>query len=85
MPDAKKYITVKFEVDYWIDEVYSDDGFEYPEVIDGVTPVSLETENVSTKNLRSIDAFLEYSPNGSYDLIWDLRATLQNLADELDT
>lgn len=73
---AKKYITVQLEVDHWVEEDYDKEEYKYPEVIESVLPVHVEADTLSSAELRAVVDYLRHADDASYDLIWDLRALL---------
>lgn len=77
----KKYITVQLEVDYWVEEDYDKGEYKYPEVIESVLPVHVEAPTLSPAELRAVVDYLRHGHDAGVDLMWDLRALLEQAHD----
>lgn len=73
----KQYLTLRVEVDYYVDEDYDRNEYKYPEVIESVVPVGIHTKDLSPEVLRATLDYIKNDDDAHIEFMWEVEALIE--------
>jgi hypothetical protein len=72
----KQHITLRVEVEYYVEEDYDRHEFKYPEIIESVVPVDIHTKDLSPEVQRAILDYVKHDDDAHIEFMWEVEALL---------
>lgn len=73
----KQYLTLRVEVEYYLDEDFDPTEYKYPEIIESIVPVDIHTKDLPPEVQRAALDYIKHDDDAHIEFMWEVEALLE--------